>query len=67
VVVAAAGREEHDAPVLAGPGLDEAQHLAIEAPGGVEIADEERDVTEVADGEPARRAGRPRGCVHDGR
>ena len=62
-MVVHAGREEDDAPVLAGAGLLQAQHAAIEAARGVEIADEERHVTELTNGEPSRGA---RGCLHDG-
>jgi hypothetical protein len=44
-----AGGEEHDAAVLAGTRLGQPEHVAIEAARGVEVADKQRDVTELAD------------------
>ena len=49
IVVTRAGGEEDDATVLAGTGFREAEQVAIEASRRLEVADEERDVTERAD------------------
>src|SRR5581483_11839717 len=38
IVMVDAGREEHDAAVLARAGLGETEHIAIEMPRGVEVA-----------------------------
>ncbi len=57
VMVVDARGEEDDASALAGARLREAEDVAIEAARGVEVTDEERDVTELADRGP-------RECVH---
>jgi len=49
VVMMDAGREEHDTPVLPRPRLRETEQVAVEATRGVEIAHEQRDVSQLAD------------------
>jgi len=58
VVVMDAGGEEDDAPALARAGLGEPEDIAVEMSGRLEVADEEGDVTELADLETGA------GCVH---
>ena len=64
VVMVHARREEDDATVLRGAGFREAEDVPVEATGGVEIADEQGDVTELAHREPRVRRARG-GCLHD--
>ncbi len=63
VVVVDAGGQEGDAPVLAPPGLAQAEEVPVEGERGLEVADEERDVAQLGDphGTPtlARAAGGP--------
>src|SRR5207245_711028 len=49
VVVMVAGGEEDDAPALARAGLGEPEDVAVETSRRLEVADEEGDVTELAD------------------
>jgi hypothetical protein len=63
-VVVDAGGEEHEPALLAGAGLGEAEDVAIEPAGGVEVADEQGDVAELANGEAGRRASGPRRWLH---
>jgi len=58
VVVMDAGGEEDDAPALARAGLGEPEDVAVELSRRLEVADEEGDVTELADLETGA------GCVH---
>jgi hypothetical protein len=49
IVVMRAGREEHDAAVLAGVRLGESEQIAVKTARGLEVAHVERDVAQLAD------------------
>src|SRR5207245_6851937 len=63
VMMVAAGRKEHDAPRLAGAGFAQPEEITVKTPRRLEIADEERDVTQLAE-LPGGDRGSPQRCLH---
>src|SRR5256712_3577156 len=64
VVMMAAGGKEDDAPALAGAGLVKPEEITIKTPRRLEIADEQRDVTELANLQCGGRGSAQR-CLHE--